>query len=155
MFTILLYFISISFFSCQSVCNSSASLSVTIRINGFAHGFISCCIIEEGADFIDNLGVICANKMNSAAGESFRTLSGITHHEDWLAKAWGFFLYAARVSENDVGFAHQMDELQILERFDEEKVRTGEVFTKHLMDWLAYVWIEVHWIDEVNIGIFF
>ena len=47
-----------------------------------------------------------------------------------------------------------MDELKVLEWFNEEEVRTGEVFAKHLMDWLAHVWIEVHWINEINIGIF-
>lgn len=46
-----------------------------------------------------------------------------------------------------------MNKLEVLEGFDKEEIWTCEVFTEHLMDWLAHVWIEVHWIDEVNVWI--
>ena len=39
-------------------------------------------------------------------------------------------------------------------QFDEEEIRTCEVFTKHLMDWLADIGVEVHWIDEIDIRVF-
>ena len=91
----LLHLISISFLACKHIGDSAASLSVTIRIDSFAHSFISCRIIEECADFIHNLVIISAYKMYSPAGESLWSFSGVAHYEYRLTKAWSLFLYAA------------------------------------------------------------
>lgn len=89
-----LHLISICFLACKHIGNSAASLSISIRINGFAHCFIGSCIIEECADFIDNLVIIRTYKMNGSAGKCLWTFSSVSHYEYGLAKTWGFFLNA-------------------------------------------------------------
>ena len=47
-----------------------------------------------------------------------------------------------------------MNKLKILKRLNEEKVRTSQVLTKHLMDRFTHVGIEVHGVDKINIWVF-
>ena len=91
--------------------------------------------------------------MNGTAGECFRTLGGVAHDEYGFAKTWSLLLNTTRVGEDDVGLAHEVHELEVLEGFDEEEVWTGEVFAKYLVDRLTHIWIEVHWINEIDLGI--
>ena len=97
--------------------------------------------------------MVGSHKVNSATLERFRTFGCVAHNKDRFAKARSFFLNTAGISEDNGGFLHQIDELQVLEGFDEEEVGTSEVFAEHLVDRLAHVWIEVHRINEIHIGI--
>ena len=106
-----------------------------------------------GADFADDKVVVGSHKVDGAAHEGFGTFGGVAHHQYGFAKARSFFLDATGVGENHGGLLHQIDELQILERLNEEEVGTGEIIAKHLVDGLAHVGIEVHRIDKVHIGI--
>ena len=60
--------------------------------------------------------------MDGAALQCFRTLGGVAHDEDGLAKAGSFFLDATAVGEDDGGFLHEIDEFQVLEWSDEEEI---------------------------------
>ena len=107
--------------------------------------------------------MVGAHEVDGTALEGFGTFGGVAHHEDGLAQAGGFFLDAAAVGEDDGGFLHQIDELQVLEGLDEEEVLSltpalsqgeGVHSRKHLMDGLAHVGVEVHRIDEIHVGVF-
>ena len=120
-----------------------------------AHLVIVCLVFQKLADFVYYEVVVGTHKFDGSCAECFGTLGGVAHHENRFSKARGFFLDSARVGEDDSGFLHQIDELQILERFDEEEVLVcGEVFAEDFVDRLAHVGIEVHRIHEVNFGIF-
>ena len=93
--------------------------------------------------------------MYSTRRKSFRALGGIAHHKNWLAKTWRLLLNSTRVGKDNSSHAHEVNELEILKRFDKEEVWTGEVFTKHLVNWFAHIWIEVHWVNEINLRILF
>ena len=98
--------------------------------------------------------MIGAYEMDGTALESLRTFGGVAHDEDGFSQAGGFFLDAAGVGEDDGGFLHQVDELEVLQGFDEEEVGAREIIAKHLVDGLAHIRVEVHGVDEVHIGIF-
>ena len=64
----LLHLISVGFLACKDIGNASASLSITVLVDGFAHGFVGYCIVKQCADFVHNLVVISSNEMSDAAG---------------------------------------------------------------------------------------
>ena len=139
----------------QGPHNPAAGLAVAIGVDGLGHTLVGLRVVEEGADFADDEVVVGAHEVDGAALEGFGTLGGVAHHEDGLAQARGLFLDAATVGEDDGGFLHQIDELQVLEGLDEEEVAIlGEVFAEHLVNGLAHVGVEVHRIDEVHVGVF-
>ena len=117
----------------QSLHNSATCFAVAVWVNGFAHLFVCGCIFEKRAYFADNQVMIGAHKMNSTALECLRTFGGVTHDENGFAQSRSFFLDTSGVGEDDSRFFHQIDKLQILQRFDEEEIRTGEVFAEHLV----------------------
>ena len=61
--------ITINLLVSQYVCNSAASLSVTIRVNGIRHSFVGLRICEESRDLVHDLVVIGSYEMNGTAGE--------------------------------------------------------------------------------------
>ena len=139
----------------QDSHNAITCLAVAVRVHGFAHALISSEIIEEGADFVHNKVMIGSHQMDGAALKGFGALCGVAHHQDGLAKSRGFLLDAARVSEDNGGFLHQVNELQILEGFNEEEVLVcGEVFTKHFVNRLTHIGVEVHGVHEIHVGVF-
>lgn len=97
-------------------------LAITIGVDGLGHLLVGCGIVKEGADFVDNLVVVGSNEMDCAALQCFGTLGGVTHDENGLAKTGCFFLDATAVGEDDGGFLHEIDELQVLEWFDEKEI---------------------------------
>ena len=152
---LLFSFVSFNIFAHEGAYNAVASLAVTVRVHGLAHLLVCFRIVQQGADFIDNQVMVGANEVDGAALEGFRALGGIAHHEHGFSKARSLFLDATAVGKDNGGFLHQIDELQILERLDEEEVGAREIFAEHLVDGLAHIGIEVHGIDEVHIGVFF
>ena len=139
----------------QGPHNPAASLAIAVGVDGFGHALVGGGVVEEGADFVHDKVVVGANEMNSPALEGFGALGGVAHHEDGLTQAGGLFLDAAAVGEDDGGFLHQIDELQVLQRLNEEEVAVlGEVFAEHFVDGLAHVGVEVHRIDEIDLGVF-
>ena len=151
----LFYFISIYLLAVESADDAAAGLAVAVGVDGLGHTLVGLRVVEEGADFADDEVVVGAHEVDGAALEGFGTLGGVAHHEDGLAQAGGLFLDAAAVGEDDGGFLHQIDELEVLQRLDEEEVAVlGEVFAEHLVDGLAHVGVEVHRIDEVYVGVF-
>ena len=134
--------------------NSFTCLSIAVGVDGLGHLLVCCRIVEEGADFVDNFGVVGADEMDCATLQCFGTFGGVTHDEHGLAQTWSFFLDATAVGEDDGGFFHQIDEFKILKGFNEEKVGAREVFAEDFMDGLADIGVEVHGIDEIHIGVF-
>ena len=99
--------------------------------------------------------MIGSHKVNGSALKCFRALGGVAHYEHGLAQTGGFFLDATAVGEDDGGLLHQINKFQILEGLDEEEILVcSEVFAEHLVDGLAHIGIEVHWIDEVHVRVF-
>lgn len=92
---ILFYFVTISLLSRKYISNATASLSIAIRVDSMGHLLVSYGIIKEDTDFRHDLIVVSPNEVNSTRCESFRTLGGIAHYKNGVAKAWGFFLNAA------------------------------------------------------------
>ena len=137
----------------QRPYNAVAGLSVAVGIDGLGHTLVGLLVIQQRGNLAYDEVMIGAHQMDGAALEGFRAFGGVAHHEDGLAQAGGLFLDAAGVGEDNRTLLHQIDELQILERFDEEEVGTSEIFAKHLMDGLAHVGIEVHRIDEIHIRV--
>ena len=98
--------------------------------------------------------MIGSHKVDGAALEGFGTLGSIAHHEYGFSKSRGLFLDAAAVGKDHGALFHQVNELQVLKRFDEEEVGAREIFAEHLMDGLAHIGIEMHRIDKVHIRVF-
>lgn len=97
-------------------------MAIAVGIHGLRHLLIGSGIIKECANFVDNLIVVGAYKMNSAALDGIGSLGGVAHHENGLAEARSLLLNATRISEDDCALLHQIDELKILQGFNEEKV---------------------------------
>ena len=151
----LLHFVPIHLLPFERPYDAAASLAVAVGVDGFGHALVGLRVVEEGADFADYEVVVGAHEVDCAALEGFGTLGGVAHHENGLSQTGGLFLDAAAVGEDDGRLLHQIDELKVLQRFDEEEVAVlGEVFAEHLVDGLAYVGVEVHRIDEIDLGVF-
>ena len=119
---LLLHLISFDVLTFESAHDAGASFAITVGVHGFGHTLVGCGVIEEGAYFINYKVVVGADEVYCAALEGFGTFGGVAHHEDGLAQTGGLFLDAAAVGEDDGGFLHQIDELQVLERFDQKHV---------------------------------
>ena len=93
--------------------------------------------------------------MNGTRSESLRALRRVTHNQDWLTQAGRLLLYATRVGQHHAALIHQIDKLQILQRFDKEHIpQVAQIITKHLMNRFTHIRIEVHRIDKIHLGIF-
>ena len=118
----LFHFIPIDYFTIQCMYNPVTSLTIPVRIHGLRHTLVGGGVVEEGADFANDKVVVSSYKMYCATLKGFRTFGGVAHHEHRFAKTGSFFLNAATVGEDDGGLLHQIDELKVLQRLDEEEV---------------------------------
>lgn len=75
----------------QRFYNSSASLSVTIRINRPAHFIISPGVIQKFADTSYYPLIVRTDKSHSTGSERFRALGCIAHNQYRFAQAGSFF----------------------------------------------------------------
>ena len=150
----LLHLISVGFLACKDIGNASACLSISIRINRLRHFVVSITIIKQGTNLIHDLIIVGTYKMYCTTRQSLWMFCSITHYKNRLTKSWGLLLNTTRVCENNCRFLHQIHKLKILQWFNEEEIRTSQVFTKYLMDWFAYIRIKVHRIYEIYIWVF-
>lgn len=135
--------------------DAGAGEAVAVGVDGVGHAGVGFGVVDEGGDFADDAVVVGADEADGAGGEGFGAFGGVAHHEDGLAEAGGFFLNAAAVGEDDGGFFHEEDERQVFEGLDEVHVaEVVEAFAEHFVDGAAHVGIEVHRVDEVDVGIF-
>ena len=144
--------------SCRGDCgaDAGAGVAVAVGICGAGHGFVAGGVVEQGGDFVYDFIEIGADEPHGSGFEGLGTLGGVAHHEYGLSKAGGFLLDASAVGQYYMGLFHQEDEGQIFERFDEEHVAESvEVFSENFVDGFADVGVEVHGIDEIDLGIFF
>ena len=128
-------------------------MAIAIGIDGLAHTTISVGIVQKGADLGDDEVVVGANEVDGARLQGLGAFGGVVHHQYWLAKAGGLFLNATRIGEDNGGLLHEINELQVLQGLDEEEVRSRQIFAKDLVNGLAHIGIEVHGVDEVDIGV--
>ena len=151
----LLYLIAVNGFAIEGTNNAGACLTIAVRVDGLRHLFVGYCIIKECAYFVYNQVVIGANEMNCATFQRLGALCGVAHHEHGLAKARGLLLNAAGIGEHNSALLHQVNELQVLQGLNEEEVGAGQVFTKHMVNGLAHIGVEVHGVNEIYLRIFF
>ena len=149
----LFHLITVYLFAIEGADNTGAGLAITIRIDGLGHLLVGHRGVKEHADLRDNEIVVGANEMDSTALKGLRALSGVAHHKDGLTKTRSFLLNTATVGEHYSALLHQVNELEILQGLDEEEIGAREVFAKHLVNGLAHIGVEVHGIDEIDIGI--
>ena len=146
-------FVTVDILALEGTDDAVASVAVAVRVDGMAHALVGGGVVEQGGDFVDDEVVVGAHKMDGAALEGLGALGGVAHHQHRLAQAGGLFLDATRVGEDNGALLHQIDELEVLQRLDEEEVGARKVVAKHFVDGLAHVGIQVHWINKVNIRI--
>jgi hypothetical protein len=149
----LLYLVSLRHLTFKCADDTGAGLAITIWIDCLGHALVSDRVVKEGADFVHDEIVIGAYEMNSAAFEGFGTLGSITHYKNGLAKTGGFLLNASRIGEDNSGLLHQINELEVLERLNEEEIWTSKVFSENFVNGFTHIGIEVHRIDEINIRV--
>lgn len=117
-----------------------------------AHRVVVSLVRKEPAYLADDEVVVGADELDGAGVEGFRALGGAAHHEHRFAETRRLLLDAAGVSEDEGGFLHEVDKLEVLERLDEvEVVVCGEVVAEYLVDRSADVGVEVHRVDEVHV----
>ena len=96
---------------------------VTEGIHRSAHALGPGLVGEGGVEqFAETLGpglLLIPDEYGDAGGDRFRALGVASENEQRLVKRWGFFLNATGIGNEQPGVLEQVNEIGIVERFDE------------------------------------
>lgn len=60
---LVLYFVAVGFLACKCIRDSAACLTITIRVDSFAHAFVCFCIIKKSRYLVYNLIIVSTHEM--------------------------------------------------------------------------------------------
>ena len=131
-------------------------VSVAVGVARVAHSVVFFFIGKQSLESVVNNLLVGADKLERARLDALGTLGGVTHDKHRFAQSGSLFLNATAIGQNDIGLLHEEYETEVLERLDKEKVtQIAQILAKNLVDWLSHIGVEVHGINEINIGISF
>jgi hypothetical protein len=110
-------------------------VAVTEGVDRLGHGRVRICVVKElGGCLVNGVGV-GTDKAGDACLYRFRPFGGFPQHEDGLAEARGFLLYAAGVGEDKIGVGKAGSEIEVTEGFGESHVlRTAQYRSNGVAD---------------------
>ena len=98
-------------------------MPIAVRVVNARHGLIRLAVFQQPHGLGNNAIPVRSHQLHRARFHRLRTLGFVPHHQDRLAQGRAFFLYAARIGDQNVGAPHQIDERNVALRFDKVDVR--------------------------------
>src|SRR5579864_823738 len=90
--------------------NAFARVSISIRVVDPRHPLVFIRTIEQGGSLADDAGGVGSHQFYGASRDGFRTFGFFPKHQHWLSKRRPLFLDAARIGEDQISPAHEIDE---------------------------------------------
>lgn len=116
-------------------------------------------IIQPAGDFHYNQFVVGADQLYHTSIDRPGSFNSVAHHQHGFAQSGGFFLDAAAVGEHQRTLFHQENKKEVVQRLDKEDIAFATVgarygfLAENLPDGLAYIGIEVHGIDKIDLWV--
>lgn len=131
------------------VGDRGAGGAIPERVVNAGAGTVDFGVIEQGKDLGADAGGVCSDEDGGACLDGFLAFGFVAHDEDGLAEGRGFLLDTAGVGEEDGGAAHEVDEGDIVEGFDE-----GDAIDalEAAVDDGADVGVGVDGVDDLNVA---
>src|SRR5438270_7529110 len=131
----------------DNICDPRAGAAVAERKDRAAHRGKRDRIVEQTADFCDDLLAVRADQSRRSRCDALRPLGFVAQHQQRNAERWGLLLHAARIAQHQVRIAHPLKQL-ILAAWGKEAnaANTGEELPHARGD--EGVWVEY----EIDFG---
>jgi len=131
------------------IADTGGSGSISIGVVNACHGLVCFWVFEQFPGRLDDGVFNGPDELYSARFDGFGPLGLVPHHQDRLAERGAFLLNAARIGNQQISLAHQIDEGHIFQRLDEEHVREP---SQQAVDGLLHIRVPMHGVDDLNIG---
>src|SRR6266403_2828024 len=123
--------------------------AIAVGTVGMRHAFVFTVVVQEPHHGREDSLSIRADEARSTRLDRLRPLGRVAYNEYRLPQRRGLLLNTPGIGDDQVCAHHQIDERQVLLRLDQTDV--GEVVQDRAYR-LLYVWIEVHRVDDPDIG---
>lgn len=125
-------------------------MPVAVGVRCAGHARVLRVVGEQTAKLAVDHVLVGAHELEGPRLDALGALSGVAHHEHWLAEAGRLLLDAAGVGEDEVRGRHEVVEVQDLERLDDvQAVEAVEL----LVGRLAHQGVHVDGVDRLGVGV--